>query len=89
MQAPTDSLLNDTNRRIVALQQGYGRKLNLPWGISKSAFNARDIEFTYQYSNFGVPGLGLKRGLSENRVIAPYADGVGRNVRRPQCLDQL
>ncbi|WP_316862143.1 GH36-type glycosyl hydrolase domain-containing protein [uncultured Cohaesibacter sp.] len=76
MQAPADSLLNDTNHRIVALQQGYGRKLNLPWGISESAFNARDIEFTYQYSNFGVPGLGLKRGLSENRVIAPYATGL-------------
>ena len=28
---------------------------------------------TYQYTNFGVPGLGLKRGLGQNTVIAPYA----------------
>ncbi len=28
---------------------------------------------TYQYTNFGVPGLGLKRGLAQNAVIAPYA----------------
>ena len=52
----------------------------LPWGISESAYNARDLEFTYQYSNFGVPGLGLKRGLGENRVIAPYATGLATMV---------
>jgi len=37
----------------------------------------RDIDFTYQYSSFGVPGLGLKRGLSEDLVIAPYATRAG------------
>ena len=52
----------------------------LPWGISESAYNARDMELTYQYSNFGVPGLGLKRGLSANRVIAPYATGLATMV---------
>ena len=55
------------------------RNLALPWGISESAYNARDLEFTYQYSNFGVPGLGLKRGLGENIVIAPYATGASRD----------
>ncbi len=44
------------------------------------AYNARDIEFTYQYSNFGVPGLGLKRGLADNTVIAPYATGLAAMV---------
>ena len=58
----------------------YGAKLGLPWGISESAYNARDLEFTYQYSNFGVPGLGLKRGLGENRVVAPYATGLAAMV---------
>ena len=56
------------------------RKLGLPWGISESAYNARDLELTYQYSNFGVPGLGLKRGLGENRVIAPYATGLATMI---------
>ena len=54
--------------------------LGLPWGISESAYNARDLEFTYQYSNFGVPGLGLKRGLGENAVIAPYATALAAMV---------
>ncbi|WP_373237736.1 glucoamylase family protein, partial [Cohaesibacter celericrescens] len=76
MRAPVGSLIDNTNHRVVECQQDYGRKHNIPWGISESAFNARDIEFTYQYSNFGVPGLGLKRGLSENLVIAPYATGL-------------
>ena len=53
----------------------------MPWGISESAFNARDLEQTYQYSSFGVPGLGLKRGLSEDVVVAPYATALGAMIR--------
>ena len=71
MRAPAGSLLDQTNRLIVRRQIAYAAKLGLPWGISESAYNARDLELTYQYSNFGVPGLGLKRGLGENKVIAP------------------
>ena len=80
MRAPAGSLLEQTNRLVVKRQQAYGRSLGIPWGVSESAYNARDMEFTYQYSNFGVPGLGLKRGLSENVVIAPYATGLAAMV---------
>ena len=80
MRAPVGSLLEQTNRLVVERQESYGRSLGIPWGISESAYNARDMEFTYQYSNFGVPGLGLKRGLSENVVIAPYATGLAAMV---------
>ncbi|MDP9013960.1 MAG: glycosyl transferase, partial [Pseudomonadota bacterium] len=80
MRAPGGSLLEQTSRLIVQRQIGYGTELGIPWGISESAYNARDLEFTYQYSNFGVPGLGLKRGLSENAVIAPYATGLAAMV---------
>ena len=52
----------------------------MPWGISESAFNARDLEQTYQYSSFGVPGLGLKRGLSEDLVVAPYATALAAMI---------
>ena len=80
LRAPGGSLLAQTSRLIVKRQIDYGRELNLPWGISESAYNARDLELTYQYSNFGVPGLGLKRGLSESKVIAPYATGLAAMV---------
>ena len=80
MRAPAGSLLEQTSTLVVQRQQAYGRSLGIPWGISESAYNARDLEFTYQYSNFGVPGLGLKRGLSENAVIAPYATGLATMV---------
>ena len=76
MRAPSGSLLEQTNRLIVQRQIRYGEELGIPWGVSESAYNARDLELTYQYSNFGVPGLGLKRGLSENVVIAPYATAL-------------
>ena len=80
MRAPAGSLLEQTNRLVVKRQQAYGRSLGIPWGVSESAYSARDLEFTLQYSNFGVPGLGLKRGLAENVVIAPYATGLAAMV---------
>jgi cyclic beta-1,2-glucan synthetase len=80
MRAPLGSLLEQTNRLIVRRQMKYGAQLGVPWGISESAFNARNLELTYQYSNFGVPGLGLKRGLRENTVIAPYATALAAMV---------
>jgi cyclic beta-1,2-glucan synthetase len=80
MRAPAGSLLEQTNRLIVQRQISYGAELDVPWGISESAYNARDLELTYQYTNFGVPGLGLKRGLSEDTVIAPYATALASMV---------
>ncbi|MFI0472005.1 GH36-type glycosyl hydrolase domain-containing protein [Halomonas sp. HMF6819] len=80
MRAPDGSLLAQTNGRVVKRQQDYGDSLGVPWGLSESAYNARDLEFTYQYSNFGVPGLGLKRWLSADVVIAPYATGLAAMV---------
>jgi cyclic beta-1,2-glucan synthetase len=80
MRAPAGSLLEQTSRFIVRRQIGYAASLGVPWGISESAYNVRNLEFTYQYSNFGVPGLGLKRGLGENAVIAPYATALAAMV---------
>jgi len=80
MRAPAGSLLEETSRLVVRRQMNYGATLDVPWGLSESAYNVRDLELTYQYSNFGVPGLGLKRGLSENAVIAPYATALATMV---------
>ena len=85
MRAPSGSLLEQTNRLIVQRQIDYARGLGLPWGISESAYNARDMEFTYQYSNFGVPGLGLKRACvrtrSSPRTPRPWRPWWIRSVR--------
>ena len=83
MRAPEGSLVEGTSRLIVRRQIDYGAKLGVPWGVSESAYNARDLEFTYQYSNFGVPGLGLKRGLGDNVVVAPYATALASMVDPP------
>ena len=80
MRAPGGGLFDQTTRLIVARQADYVKKFDVPWGISESAFNARDVNFTYQYSNFGVPSLGLKRGLADSLVIAPYATGLASMV---------
>jgi cyclic beta-1,2-glucan synthetase len=83
MRAPFGSLLNQTARLIVRRQIEYGASGGVPWGVSESAYNVRDLELTYQYSNFGVPDLGLKRGLGDSSVVAPYATGLATMVDAP------
>lgn len=80
MHEPSGSLLCQTTELAVRLQQTYAKSLNIPWGMSESAFNARDHEFTYQYASFGVPELGLKRGLRADKVVAPYATGLATMI---------
>ena len=80
MRPPPGSLLDETHRNIVRRQKEYGAGRNLPWGVSESAYNARDLEFTYQYSSFGVPGLGLKRSLGDEAVVAPYATALAAMI---------
>ena len=84
MRAPAESLLERTNRLVVRRQMSHGAMLDVPWGVSESAYNARDVELTYQYSNFGIPGLGLKRGLGADTVVAPYATALAAMVN-PQA----
>jgi cyclic beta-1,2-glucan synthetase len=74
------SLLAETSRLVVRRQMSYGAEHRVPWGISESAYNVRDLDLTFQYSNFGVPGLGLERGLSEDLVVAPYATALAAMV---------
>ena len=81
MRSPARSLLDQTYQLVVTRQMSYGAELGVPWGMSESGFNARDLAQAYQYSGFGVPGLGLKRGLSEDVVVAPYATALGAMIR--------
>ena len=67
------TLLDQTAKAAVARQIEYGRQRGVPWGMSESAYNTVDAQLNYQYRAFGVPGLGLKRGLAEDLVVAPYA----------------
>jgi len=80
MHPPAGSLLDQTCRSVVQRQIAYGKERGIPWGMSESGYNVQDLEFTYQYSNFGVPGLGLKRGLSQDLIAAPYATALAAMV---------
>ncbi|WP_418223252.1 GH36-type glycosyl hydrolase domain-containing protein [Clostridium isatidis] len=62
-----------TYKSVITAQKYYGENKNVPWGISESGYYDTDINQNYQYKAFGVPGIGLKRGLEENLVISPYS----------------
>ncbi|RJQ48868.1 MAG: cyclic beta 1-2 glucan synthetase, partial [Desulfobacteraceae bacterium] len=83
-----DTLLDRTYLAVVERQIEFGRSRGLPWGISESGYNTTDAHLSYQYRAFGVPGLGLKRGLSEDSVVAPYASALALMVAPEEaCLN--
>ena len=83
-----NTLLDQTCKASVARQIEYGRQRGVPWGMSESGYNTVDIHLNYQYRAFGVPGLGLKRGLSEDLVVAPYASVMALMVAPEEaCLN--
>jgi len=88
MPAYENSLLAQTYRATVARQIAYGKQRGVPWGISESGYNSVDANLNYQYRAFGVPGLGLKRGLAEDLVVAPYASALALLVEpEASCLN--
>ena len=82
------TLLDESCRMAVRRQIDYGAKLGVPWGISESAYSAVDRHGTYQYKAFGVPGLGLKRGLGDELVVAPYATALAAMLVPAQSAQQ-
>jgi len=80
MPSYANTLLDRTCHGAVQRQIEYGKQRGVPWGISESGYNATDAALNYQYRAFGVPGLGLKRGLAEDLVIAPYASTMALMV---------
>jgi cyclic beta-1,2-glucan synthetase len=91
MKSYPDTLLHGTCRMVVRRQVRYGAEQGVPWGISESGYAAVDVHDNYQYKAFGVPGLGLKRGLGDDLVVSPYSTALAamvdpalavRNLRR-------
>lgn len=83
------TILDQTCRAAVKRQIAYGKQQNVPWGISESGYNAVDTQYNYLYKAFGVPGLGLKRGLEEDLVIAPYASAMALMVNPKASVSNL
>lgn len=87
MRSYTGTLLNQSCRNAIEYQMAYGRQNNVPWGISESGYYAFDANMNYQYRAFGVPRLGLKRGLADDLVITPYASLLALSFH-PQAVLQ-
>jgi len=83
------TLLDETYRSVVRRQIEYGEERGVPWGISEAAYNVRDLHLNYQYGPFGVPGLGLKRGLVEDLVVAPYATMLAAEIDPTAAMTNL
>jgi cyclic beta-1,2-glucan glucanotransferase len=84
-----ETLLAETYQAVVSRQIEYGGERGVPWGISESAYAARDLQMNYQYGPFGVPGLGLKRGLIEDLVVSPYSTLLAATLKPAEAIENL
>jgi cyclic beta-1,2-glucan synthetase len=89
MRSFPGTLLDQSCRAAVRRQMAYGQQRRVPWGVSESAYAFTDREGTYQYRAFGVPGLGLRRGLVTDLVVAPYATALASQVAPAEAVDNL
>lgn len=76
LRSDPSTLLGESEVSAVAIQRRYGAQHGVPWGISESCFGAIGTDGSWRYRAFGVPALGLRRGLEEDLVIAPYASAL-------------
>ena len=89
MRSSPNTLLDESSRMVVHRQINYAAARGVPWGISECGYNLVDRHDTYQYKAFGVPGLGLKRGLGDELVIAPYASALAAAIAPVECAANL
>ena len=83
------SLLDESCKFMIMSQKEYVKKLGIPWGISEAAFNLKDLNNNYQYKAFGIPWLGLKRGLDEDMVVSPYSIFLAMPYDIESAIDNL
>ena len=73
MEGNRYTLLDETYDFCIYSQKEYAKRLKIPWGMSEAAFNLYDLNYNYQYKAFGIPWLGVKRGLKDEIVVSPYS----------------
>ena len=83
------SIISESSEFAIMSGIEYAKKLNIPWGISEAAFNLRDLNNNYQYKAFGVPWLGLKRGLADEMVVSSYGTILAINDHPQETIDNL
>lgn len=89
MKSYRNTLLDETYSFVIKSQMKYGKQRGMPWGTSESGFNSLDIHMDYQYKAIGVPWLGLKRGLIEDAVSAPYATFLALMVTPFEAMENI
>ena len=83
------TLLDESSKFAIMSQIEYAKRIGTPWGISEAAFNLKDLNSNYQYKAFGIPWLGLKRGLEDEMVISPYGTFLSLEDRPEDSIENL
>lgn len=83
------TLVNETYHTVIEAQKNYCEKKGVPWGISESGYYAFDMALNYQYRAFGIPDLGLKRGLGRDIVVSPYSSFLALPFKPREAMENI
>lgn len=89
MDEPQGSALREASATAVLEQMAFAAKQGVPWGISESAYAARDHTLAFQYAPQGVPRLALRRTPADELVIAPYATALAAMVSPQRAVQNF
>ncbi|MCO4090335.1 MAG: cellobiose phosphorylase [Sphingorhabdus sp.] len=89
LRSDPKTLLGESDRSAVDIQRRYAAARGTPWGISESGFAATGPDGAWRYRAFGVPELGLRRGLAEDMVISPYSTALALAVTPRDAVANL
>ncbi len=74
----------------MARQIEYGQVIGFALGrLRVVLFGAGTPTGDYHYQAFGVPGLGLKQGLDQDQVVAPYATAIAAMLAPREALENF
>ncbi len=83
------TIIDESCKLLILSDKEYAQKLNIPWGMSESAYSLKDFQGNYQYKTFGIPWLGLKRGLDEDIVVSPYSSALALSISPKESINNL
>ncbi|MFN5046588.1 GH36-type glycosyl hydrolase domain-containing protein [Roseateles sp.] len=95
LDEPPGTVLASAAHAALVAQMAHGQALDLPWGVSESAYATMDQSLAYQYAPQGIAALALRRTPPDEQVVAPYASALAAllmpgaavaNLRRMEAL---
>lgn len=89
MKSYPNSVISQSCLAMVVSQINYGKRKDVPWGISESQYYRFDADSNYQYRAFGISDLSFQSSMQNELVITPYATLLALNYLPEKTISNM